>query len=221
MSERVQEFDLSLNLLRALLWRYDQAPNLRALLDKKQAWYDREYSQFWRDWLRGVFDLRTANDFGCAVWARILNVPLAAPLAPTDPNKPTWGFGTNYKNFGNGNFGRKNAFSSTLTLAQKRLILRLRYFQLTSRATVPEVNDFLARIFGDEGTVYVLDPQDMSAAVFVFDYQPSSDVDFLLDRFDLLPRPAGVGVRRLVITRPVFGFGPYNTNFNHATFSDR
>jgi hypothetical protein len=99
-------------------------------------------------------------------------------------------------------------------------VLRLRYFQLVSRGTIPEINQFMKMLLGDQGQVYVLDPNDMTYVVYVFTFQPNPGLTFVLDTYDLLPRPAGVGVRRIVVTRPSFGFGEYNKNFKHGTFSE-
>lgn len=71
-----QEFDFSINLLEALIWQYNNAPRLESLLRQKQTWYDVNNRDFWQDWLRDVFDLRTANTFGLRVWSIILGLSL-------------------------------------------------------------------------------------------------------------------------------------------------
>ena len=68
----IQEFDFSVDLLRALLWQYEDATGLQALLRQKSEWYTVNQTAFWSNWERDVFDLTTANDFGCAVWGIIL-----------------------------------------------------------------------------------------------------------------------------------------------------
>lgn len=214
----IKTFEFSADLLRVLLWTYDGSTPLRSLLQSKKEWYDLYNSKFWTDWVRDVFDLRTANEFGCNVWSIILGIPLQVTLAPSPPSKPTWGFGEFNQNFGNGNFSRDADQSARLTLAQKRLVLRLRYFQLISRGTVPETNQFLKLLFGEEGDVYVLDRLDMTYAIFVFTFQPSSQLAFILEEYDLLPRPAAIGAQYIVVTRKVFGFGDYNLNFNNGNF---
>lgn len=480
MTTRIQEFDYSIDLLRALLWQDNKAPQMTALLQQKQAWYDENVSTFWENWVRDVFDIRTANEFGLAVWAIILGVPTSVILPPT--NKANFGFnstvytvpyqvsypaeqpisalsiasmyrrdwqGTNQmfstsrtnillqsgafgrtspwvtpgagfmgsiaastdipapdgtatavskvtvtatsnlcarqtglsapagsrvssvwvyvpagqpgvsafqlvtdwddtdigsisssgilgrwvrlssvatltatraqldfnitqypsgatlpigtvfylhfgqsesgatarryiatttaaasmtdysntalgvltfaqnptldpsqdfiywngtyttagsvavtalnrqiartfkqgnKNFGHGNFGSNSSTVAGLTLEQKRILLRLRYFKLISRCTVPEINRMMKSLLGDQGSVYVLDANDMSYITYIFGFQPDSSLAFVLQNFDVLPRPAAVGVRYLVSTRPTFGFGPYFKNFNHGTF---
>lgn len=359
MTTRIQEFDYSINLLRALLWQDNAAPKTTSLLQQKQAWYDENVSTFWQNWVTDVFDIRTANEFGLAVWAIILGIPTSAILPPTtklnfgfglplltqdandargtwtaangptitagqlDPNagtnavkldlstgtgsartvlvptttggipagvttiqfqaklisgtqgtltssiggassaawpaltsawqtvtltvtNPTAGttafdliapsasaavvgvFGlkvcsgssvyNHNLNFDRGNFGAASSSVVGLTLEQKRILLRLRYFKLISRCTVPEINRMMKSVLGDQGSVYVLDANDMSFVTYVFGFQPNSALAFVLQNFDVLPRPAAVGVRYIVGSRATFGFGPYFKNFNHGTF---
>src|SRR6185437_5055288 len=113
--------------------------------------------------------LQTANEFGLAVWSIILNLPLFIGPPPDPPGKPVWGFGDNYENFDNGNFSNASGGITSLTIDEKRLILRLRYFQLISRGAIPEINAFLNYFFKAYGQVYVLDGLDMSmVVVFLF-----------------------------------------------------
>jgi len=79
------------------------------------------------DWYTNVFNLQTANDFGLAVWSQILSLPLFGKYKPDPPDKPIWGFGTNNQNFGHGNF-TFNSGGINLTTEEKRLVLKLRYF---------------------------------------------------------------------------------------------
>lgn len=212
---RIQALDYSVNLLQALLWQYNEALKLQSLLESKQDWYNVEYSEFWENWYRDVFDLRTANDFGLSVWAIILNVPLTI-TSGGEPSTNLWGFGPFRKNFNRGNFAPSTS-GIKLTTAQKRLVLQLRYFQLVTRGAIPEINKFLAYVFADYGKVYVLDGLDMTMD-YIFTFTPPSQLRFVLESFDVLPRPAGVGVNFVVLIRDTFGFGPFHQNFNRGTF---
>lgn len=213
---KTQALDLFTDIRLALLWQYEKAAKLRGLIDAKQGWYEAQHSAFWTDWIRDVFDLRTANDFGLSVWARILNVPLLA-VAPASGLREVFGFGDNNLNFENGNFGRDVDAALSLSTEQRRLALRLRFFQLITRGTVPEINGFLETLFGDQGSVYVLDGGDMTAT-YVFNFLPDPSVLFVLETFDLLPRPAGVGVRILINPANRFGFAPYYINFENSNY---
>lgn len=209
----VQQFNFSVDLLRAILWQYDGAEGLQSLLRSKAAWYDENQRDFWSNWERDVFDLTTANDFGCAVWGLILAVPLSIGL-PGTGDRANWGFGPNNLPFELGTFGRLGSGVTGLSLEQKRLVLRLRYFQLISDGSVPHTNFVLRQVFGQG---YVVDNHDMTAT-YVFETELPIAVRTLIDQFDLLPRPAGVDINIIYLTDPVFGFGPENYNFENAPF---
>jgi len=219
-----QAFDFSVNLLQAILWRYNNASNLVGLLTKKQAWYDAEQSAFWSDWITNVFDLRTANEFGCAVWSIILGVPLAVTQQPDYLTKPVFGFQTDagpfsYRvNFNRGNFAVRNQSTISLTLAQQRLVLQLRYAQLITRGNVVNINKIMAYIFRSLGSVYVEDTLDMGPAIYNFDFALPSEVAFVLASYDILPRPAGIGVKIVIEPDLHWGFGAFRKNFGHGGY---
>jgi|SRR5690242_10743220 len=88
----VQKFDFSVNLMQAILWQYNQATTLMALVSQKQTWYTDNQTDFWNDWYTNVFNLLTANSFGLSVWSYILDVPLYIAHDPEPADKPIWGF---------------------------------------------------------------------------------------------------------------------------------
>lgn len=185
----IQTFDFSVSLLKAILWQYDSAPKLKSLLNSKKAWYDTNQQQFWESWLTDVFDLRTANEFGLQVWAIILGFPLY--LNQSNTSNPAWGFdGGDTVNFDNGNF-QGNSSSVVFPVEVRRLALQLRYFQLVSSGTVPETNRMLKYLFGSSGVAYLRDNHDMSQT-YVFEFAPDYYTQYLLNNYDILPRPAGV-----------------------------
>lgn len=216
----IQNLDVSVDILSALLWQHNQADALTSLLQQKQNWYDTNQSQFWTDWVRDVFDLRTANSFGRHVWAIILGIPLAVTLDPTAVGKPTFGFSNLRKNFGHGNFSSKSSSTASLTADQERLLLQLRYRQLITRGTVTDINKMLNEVFGSQGGAYVLDGLDMTMA-YVFGFNPGSQLTFILEQYDVLPRPSTVKVEYRVLLRDAFGFSSLRKNFNHGNFQDR
>lgn len=210
----VQPFDLSVDLLRTILWQYDNAEALQSIIRQKNDWTEEENEGFWAWWRRDVFNLDTASDFGMSVWSIILAVPLGYDV-PSSGSRSVFGFGTFNLNYENGNFGRDTAGTVSLTPEQKRLVLKLRYFQLISRGTVPEMNFFLQLLFGD---AHVVDNLDMTFSV-VFGYVPGPDVMFILTEFDLLPRPSGVMLKLLIDPLNVFGFAPFYQNYENGGFA--
>jgi hypothetical protein len=196
---KIQAFDFSVNLLRAMLWQYNEASRLESLVAQKQAWFDAENQGFWDNWMVDVFDLRTANAFGLSVWAIILDMPLTIESGNTPgEERVIFGFASDDENFDNGNFEPWAALP--LTVEQSRLILRLRYYQLVTRGTVPEVNKYLQTLFADLGSAYVVDGLNMTAR-YVFGFPLSTDLQQVFSLFDLLPRRdpgrRNVGLRAL------------------------
>lgn len=215
-----QTFDFHSDLLRAVLWQYEEAGNIQALARYKAAWFEHHNSEFWRQWYADVFNIDTANDFGLSVWAKILNIPLGIDVPPSDIKKTGFGFGKSKANFAS-NFRRNNDYTLTLTTEQKRLLIRMRYFNITTRPSVTNINEFMRKYFGNKsGSVFVLDPLDMTYVIYVFNYNPDERLRLLLDNFDMLPRPSGVGVKYRIVTRPTYGFGEEHLNFNNGNFGN-
>lgn len=216
----IQTFDYSVDLLSAILWEYNTATSLQALLQAKQDWYNTNQQEFWENWETNVFDLRTCNDFGCSVWAIILGIPVTL-VTGTVPNPGTpFGFdATNLSNFsGAYNFASTSAEPIDFTTAEKRLILQLRYRQLVARGTIPEVNKILADlIVPTYGKCYMLDGLNMSQRLITL-FSVNSALAIILTEYDLIPRPAAVKMAVIDTTIPVFGFGPTNQNFGNGGF---
>lgn len=185
----IQAFEFSVDLLRVIIWQYDKAEKLIAIVQKKQEWYAANFSAFWEDWRRDVFDLKTANDFGLTVWALILDIPLFASNGASPGDYPAFGFDPFGENFTHGNFAT-GGFGLVLPVAERRAILRLRYHQLTTDGTIPGINAALNDVFGD-GVCHVIDPGTMSIT-YNFVVPISAPLQSVLQSFDVMPRPAGV-----------------------------
>jgi hypothetical protein len=227
----IQQFNYQVDILQAILWQYSDATRLVSLLDQKQSWYDENHSFFWVEWHDNVFNLATANLFGLSVWSYILQLPLYVPSEPFDPTKPYWGFGAYNQNFHNANFAPYGG-GAELTIEEQRFVLRLRYFQLVSRGAIAsqaqgsnpgsligtnEMLNYLVPQTYPDGRIWVLDGLNMSIT-YVFNFTVPPDIRDILVEQDLLPRPAGVGIKYVNISEPTFGFGPYNQNFSNGNF---
>ena len=188
----IQHIDANVNLLRAILWQYEGADNLRRIVEAEQAWFNSAQVEFWESWIRDVFDFNTANYFGLAVWSRILDIDLGVDV-DASAAEPAFGFGQYNENFENGNFSRLNSGTISLTTDQKRLVIRLRYAQLTTRPTLPNINRILSTVFTDfGGNAYVTDNHDMTID-YQFNFLIPSSLRLVLEKYDLLLRPSTVG----------------------------
>lgn len=194
MSSTIQEFDYTVDSLRALLWQYNEAVNLQSLLEQFQQFYLVNHTLFWEAWYADVFNLLTANEFGLSVWAIILGIPLQVSSSPS--NKPNWGFGPYRRNFNRGNFVNDEGLI-ILRTEEKRIILRLRYFNMTYNTNVIDINMILSKIFAAYGPTYVLDNLDMTMT-YVFNFNLSARLRIFFTTYDILPRPDGVKVNIVV-----------------------
>ena len=211
----IQEFDFSVNILRALLWRNNEAPNIQALLEFKQANFDVENGDFWNDWIRDVFDLRTANEFGLNVWSIILGLKIT--IDPGEDTEIYWGFGVERVNFTNGNFTPAGS-ETVLTVEQARIVLRLRYYQLTTNGNVSSINLILADVFSALGPAYVVDGLDMTMQ-YVFQFPLADVLQLIMVELDVLPRPAGVLITIVLDVDVNWGFGADHVNFTNGNFT--
>lgn len=213
----IKEYECSLDILRVLLWQDDNAENLQALLQAKQDWYDTNHCDFWNDWIVNVFNLDTANDFGLSVWAAILDLQLFATNEPSPDDYPAFGFDSDTnRNFDNGNFATDENSDFLLTTEQKRTILKLRYFQLTTRGAIPEINRFLQYLFGDS-YIYALDGLDMSMT-YINTERLDPELRRAIVELDLLPRPAGVKINYVDASYKAWGFSESSFNFDNGNF---
>lgn len=217
-NDDIQLFDSSVNLLQALLWQYNDATNLQGLLNAKNMWYLENQTNFWNSWYQDVFNLATANQFGLIVWSIILGLPLYVNTPPVS-GSPIFGFSgstTGAVNFDSGILGDINGSSELLPINTQRIALQLRYFQLTSSGTVPEINRMLKYVFASYGSAYLLDGHDMTQS-YIFNFPLTWDLTYLFTNYDLLPRPAGVQSNFQDATLVYFGFnGSGGVNFDNG-----
>lgn len=206
-----QDFTFSVDLLQSLIWQYNDALSLQSLIEQKQAWVNSNQTDFWNNWYRDVFDLRTANDFGLQVWSIILGVVFALK-----EEVPTviFGFdGSLGQTFNNAGFASEG--SMVLTTEQKRTILQLRYRQMTTNASIDAMQDALSKIFS--GAKF-FDGLDMTVTM-TYPAIPSSQMLFILDNYDVIPRPNSVKIKRRFGYSTWLGFdGSGGQTFDNANF---
>lgn len=230
---RVQQFDFSVDVMQAILWQYDKSTKFLELMQKKQDWYTLNQTEFWNNWFTNVFNLLTANTFGLSVWCFILDIPFYIDTNPEPANKPNFGFNAydpafpdlenTYLNFNNSNFSTIGS-TLTLTVEEQRFLLRLRYYKLSCRCDVIDVNTFLNYLVSTSninyaGTIYVLDGVGTMTQTYVFTSEdfPANLLKAIKD-LDVLPRPTGVKNFYEVYSRSLFGFGEFYQNFENGNF---
>lgn len=107
-------------------------------------------------------------------------------------------------------FSDQDGTPFSLNDEQFREIIKICAFGTTWDGSLESINLFLSNLFKDRGRVYLIDPQDMSFELFVFDFELEPWERYLFSKKDILPRPAGVGANILEVTEQFFGFEKYS-----------
>lgn len=191
-------YSCSINLDKALDWQRSNAPILTALIEKKQLWYDENHCSFWNDWAVDVFNLDTASEFGLSVWSQILSLQLfdTSDVSPSD--YPNWGFTDYGMNFYNGNFASDGNRDLNLSTEEKRLVLKIRAFNLFKNPTIPDINNLMDTLFGKEDDeitpkAYVIDNLDMTMTYYL-SLTINQGLRAAIENLGILPRPAAVAI---------------------------
>lgn len=196
---RVQALELSVDLMRTILWQYESAGSAIALAQNDQTFIDAQYKGFWESWFNDVFNLPTANEFGVMVWSRILDYPIVL-LGWMRQDKYIWGFGVPgldpedqpHANFGNGSFGQPPNLKNMVTVDEARKLLLLRWFQLFGNPTFPQIAEVMKRVFGDDLYSILEHVAPKIISYVFFGMVVSWGFQTAIEETDILPRPAGV-----------------------------
>lgn len=101
---------------------------------------------------------------------------------------------------------------------QYRVILKAKALQMTRPPTINGINKSINDIFGALDIVcYILDTQDMSFVTYVFIDLLPDWLRNIFEKYDILPRPAGVGVAISEAERRYIGFFGQNSNGSNVS----
>ena len=183
-------YDCTIDLDKAIDWQRSKATKLKALIEKKQAWYQANHCDFWNDWVTDVFNLETANEFGLSVWSIILDEPLFGLV--DDP----------------------------LTLEQKRIILKLKaYILMGMSGSVPDINIALKRLFGAD-QIYCLDSLNMELVYLIVSTDLIDLFEEINNRDLFPRPAAVSTKATIYEDEDAWGFGEYFENFSNGNFYD-
>lgn len=164
---KISNFNFKCDLSPVILWQYNDAERLKAIVENQQVFMDGNVRDFFTDFNRDVLNIETANTFGLGVWGALLQVP-----------RPVYDDGGVQKEF---------------TDEQYRLLLRARIYLLTFDGSARALNEFFHILFPDL-IVTVKDNGDMTADISVLnEIDPEIAILFQTPYVDVfLPRPSGV-----------------------------
>ena len=118
MSERNSISAISEELDRVILWQYDNS-NLVGFVQLLADFLGQSTKQFWEDWQSDVVNVDTANDFGLAVWGKVLGIE--RPVIST----------------------------GTISTELFRKIIKARFELMNSSATIHDYIKYVDAIFGE------------------------------------------------------------------------
>lgn len=194
MTDGIYELDTSTNITDNIIWQYDKAPKLIALINSEQQFFNNAVSSFFNNWYTNIFNLETANYFGLMVWAKILDCTNYIDFNFKKPNT-TFGFGIYNKNFYRSNFAT-NVIGQIVPPELFRLLLKIKIFNMQSNGSLYDINRMLANIFPTQGAYATYDYATNTLTYHFTTKLPGQTLQLLSDNNVLL---APIGVARAII----------------------
>lgn len=205
-----------------LIWQYTGKPKARATAQL----IDRYFSQTWR----GIADLPNALNIETAsgknldlVGQHVGQSRVLTGLAP----RRLFGFeraagaqGLSKMGGGGGKWYRKgDVITDSVMLDDDdfRFLIKCRIAKNHMTGTLPDITHALDFIFGGKAAVY--DQYDMSFTITILSDQVTAFKRYAIQTLDILPRPAGVNVKYVVLANiNAFGFAgtPGAQGFNQG-----
>ena len=185
------------DLEQHILWQYDNAKVLKAIIEAKKTWYYNNLQDFWGQIVYNFLNIASANDWGLNLWGKILQVKRLYDI---------------------------NGQQISLSKELYRRLIKGKLKLLFSSGSIPEIHKYCNDIFKDyiqdnSFAVYVKDNNDMTLS-YTINFVPTTEELALLYDRSFLPTPAGVKANiRIIPAIDLFGF--YGTEFqpfNHGVF---
>lgn len=157
--------DNSINILAAILWQYDKAPNLIALLGAMNDFATLSTKNFWDYYANSVFNIKNADSFGLSVWGSIIGI--------TRPSVTI------------------NGITAPISDNLYRRILLGKFFLYNSNFSMADLNSYLKIVF--DNRITVTDGLDMSINYVVSGTLDNEEAALIASNSSLIYEyPAGV-----------------------------
>lgn len=209
------------NIQKTIISQYANSPTLTGLIDYFNAELDQTTN--FNNFLESIWDVTTCNDFGLAIWARIVNLSKFIYY-------PTTGFFFGFQTSDNAwqpfnsapmSSGDTNQYvgMEVDTPTFRKMVIAKSMANIMP-ATIPNVNTILRYLFSDNGAAFITKSGTMSRSV-ILGFTPTNLQKYIILYSNVLPRPAGVDYNILVNTnKTTFGqnydFSTTNTTFGNA-----
>lgn len=160
-----------------------------------------------------VFNLSTAKGDALDLWGRLLNF---SRFIPVDTQE---GVDT-FKNFSfyDRNFFKLKFFDfndlvyAKLTDDAYRQILQILYYNRNTYSNIYNASSLASEVFKND--IFVGDSQNMTFVTYYFKEEIPAWLNWVLQKYDILPRPVCVGTRFQSALWKIFNFFTDDANFN-------
>ena len=114
------------NLGKVVLWQYDKAYRLLALLKHMQVLFHVSVERFWQYWIEHILSIEACGEFGCTLWSQLLGVA-----------RPSIVDGSGNKRF--------------ISAQVFRRVLKGHFFLLKATPSIENISTYLEIVFGIPG----------------------------------------------------------------------
>lgn len=192
-----------MNIDQTIMSQYANSPRLMAIL--RSLWSAIDPDKFTEDYYRLIMNIPTANGMGLDIWGRI--VAITRTVSFVNPDGEYFGFEAGFYPFNERPFSAPGSGTDTWELtndAYRELIL-MKALSNIIYATAPNINAMLRHMFSKPA--YCLITGHMKIR-YVFEFDLSPFYRHLVYNTDILPRPCGVEINKIISADPsgIFGF---------------
>jgi hypothetical protein len=157
--------------------------NITLLIIEKAKVYQKYIGDSINNTLSELIDWRTCSDEALDRWGQLLQMPRIYKLANN----------TYYK----------------LPTNEYRYFIGVAFMRTGWRGDLYSANEKLKEIYKDRGVVQILDNSDMTFINYIFLMDMPSEVDYILQNYDILPKISGLGVKIIVRDKYYFSNKPF------------
>lgn len=183
--------------------------NLELFLNELNKVFDKHTVNLISKIHKDIINIDTAIDYGLDLWGKLLGFPRYVPVPANSGEVKSLYFNFIKKDFYKLQFFKENDNFTYMRLddSNYRIILKCLLLKLSQDCTYPKINEYINYLFGFfGGTSFVQDSQNMRFTTYVFRFEIPEWLKFVIDKYDILPRPAGVGMNYIESTAYYIGF---------------
>lgn len=206
--------------------------NIETLLKGLDSVFTKHTTNLMNHCLNDVYNLKTAKGYGLDLWGKLLGFPRYLPTKEKAENIKPNNNAINFyeKNFYKVQFGYLDLDAFTymrLTDDAYKTMLNIVLLKTTTDCSLESINEYCKILFTKMGgSAFIGDSENMEFTYFIFRFKMPDWFKYIIDKYDILPRAAGVGMKYFESESYYIGFKGQEpadrrvyTNFYRARFA--